>query len=55
MTSQTRQQMIKIRILSNTSRNKDNQSTKFGQLIKYKVENVFFHAENDGARPLFVF
>ena len=41
MTSQTWQQLIKIHILPNISRNKDTQTMKFGQLIKYSVGNIF--------------
>ena len=33
--------MIKIHILPNISRSKDNQATKFGQLIEYSVSNIF--------------
>ena len=41
MTSQTRQQIIIIHILSNISRSKGNQTIKFGQLIEYNMENIF--------------
>ena len=41
MTSQTGQQVITIHILTNISRSKDNQTIKFGQLIKYSVKNIF--------------
>ena len=37
MTSQTGQQIIAIHILSNISRSKGIQATKFGPLIKYNV------------------
>ena len=48
MTSQTEQQIIAIHILSDISTSKDNQSMKFGQLIKYSARKLFFknHAEN---------
>ena len=38
MTSQSGKQ---IRILTNISRNKDNQLMKFGQLIEYNVRKIF--------------
>ena len=38
MTSQPGQQTIAIHILPNISRSKDNQSMKFGQLIKYNMK-----------------
>ena len=41
ITSQTEQQIITIYILPNIWRTKDNQTMKFGQLIKYNVRNVF--------------
>ena len=41
MTPQTGQQIIAIQILFNISRSKDNQTMKFGQLIKYKVKKIF--------------
>ena len=34
-------QTIAIHILPNISRSKDNQTTKFGQSIEYKVINIF--------------
>ena len=40
MTSQPGQQTIKIHILPNISRRKDNKTIKFGQLIKYNKKNV---------------
>ena len=54
MTSQTRTQTITINILSDISKSKDNQTTKFGQL-----QEIFFfknNAENEAGRlvPLFV-
>ena len=42
MTSQTVQQIITIRILSNILRGKGNQAIKFSQLIEYKMRNIFF-------------
>ena len=42
MTSQTVQQIITIRILSNILRGKGNQTIKFSQLIEYKMRNIFF-------------
>ena len=41
MTSQTGQQIMSIHILPITSRNKGNQAMKFGQLIEYKMKNIF--------------
>ena len=32
---------IKIRILSNISRRKINQTIKYGQLIEYNIRNIF--------------
>ena len=40
--SQTRKQTITVHILTNISRNKDNQIMKFGQLIEYNVRNIIF-------------
>ena len=48
MSSQIEQQIIKIHILTNTSKSKGNQTVKFGQLIEYNI-NIFFlknHSEN---------
>ena len=42
MTSQTVQQIITIRILSNILRSKGNQTIEFSQLIEYKMRNIFF-------------
>ena len=41
MTSQPGKQTIVIDILSYISREKDNQTMKFGQLIDYNVRNIF--------------
>ena len=41
MTSQTGQQIIKIHILSNISRSKDNQAVKFDQLIEFNMRHIF--------------
>ena len=41
MSSQIEQQIIKIHILTNTSKSKGNQTMKFGQLIEYNI-NIFF-------------
>ena len=41
MTPQTRQQTITIHILLIISRSKGNQTMKFGQLIEYKMKNIF--------------
>ena len=48
MTSQTGQQIIKIHILPNISRNKGNQTMKFVQLKEYNMRNIFLliHAQN---------
>ena len=42
MTLHFGQQIITIHILSNISRSKDNHTMKFGQLIEYKMRNIFF-------------
>ena len=41
MTSQPASQTAAIHIFTNTSRTKDNQVMKFGQLIKYNMRNIF--------------
>ena len=41
MKSKTGKQTIKINILPNISRSKENQTMKLGQLIKYNVTNNF--------------
>ena len=41
MTSQRGKQTIAIPILPNISRNKGNQTSKFGQLIEYNTRNIF--------------
>ena len=41
MTSQPSQQTIVIYILPNISRSKGSQTMKFGQLIEYKMKNIF--------------
>ena len=42
MTSQTGKQIITIHILPNTSRSKDNEVMKFGQLIEhYLLQNTY--------------
>ena len=41
MTSQRWKQTISTYILPNISRNKDNQTMKFGQLIEYNMRNIF--------------
>ena len=40
MTPQTGEELI-IHILPNISRNKHNQTIKFGQLIEYNMRNIF--------------
>ena len=40
MTSQPGQQTIVIHVLPNISRNKGNQTMKFGQLIEYNMRNT---------------
>ena len=39
--SQSGQQIITIRILSNISRSKDNQTMKLGQIIEHNMINIF--------------
>ena len=41
MMSQSGQQIITIRILSNISRSKDNQTMKLGQIIEHNMINIF--------------
>ena len=41
ITSQTGKQIVRIHLLPNTSRSKDNQIIKFGQLIEYNTRNIF--------------
>ena len=41
MTSQSENQTIVIQVLPNISRNKDNQTMKFGQLIEHNMRNSF--------------
>ena len=41
MTSQPGYQTIAIHILTNVSRNKDNQAMKLGQLIEYNMRKIF--------------
>ena len=41
MTSQTGQQVITIHILPNISKNKEEETMTFGQLIEYNMRNVF--------------
>ena len=41
MTSQTGKQVITIHILPNISGNKGNHTLKFGQLVGYKITNIF--------------
>ena len=60
MTSQPGLQTIAIYILPNISQSKDNQTMKFGQLIKNNKRNIFLqnYAENETRRlfpDLFIF
>ena len=41
MTSQSGQQIITLHVLPNTSGSKGTQAMKFGQLVEYKVRNIF--------------
>ena len=50
--SQPGWQTIAIHILPNISRRKDNQTTKFGQLIQYNVTNIFFNTKNVLEKPV---
>ena len=50
ITPQPGKQIIAIKILPNTSRSKDNQTMKIGQLIEYSMRNIFlqkFYAKFD--------
>ena len=42
VTSRTGKQTIVINILPDISKNKSNQTKKFGRLIEYSVRNLFF-------------
>ena len=60
MTSQTGPQITIIHILSNTSRSKGNQTTKFGHLIEYDMRNSFLekpytkYAGEASRRPFYI-
>ena len=41
MTSKTKQEIIAIHILTNIPWSKDKQTMKFGELIEYKMRNIF--------------
>ena len=41
MTTQSGKQIIAIHILSNISRRKDNQTSKFGQLMEHNMRKIF--------------
>ena len=41
MASQARKQTISMHLLLNIARSKDKQTMKFGQLIEYKMRNIF--------------
>ena len=41
MTSQTKQQIITLHLLSHISRSKGNQTIKFDLLIEYDMRNIF--------------
>ena len=41
MTSQTGEQIIKLHIVSNISRNNDNYALKFGRLIEHNMIYIF--------------
>ena len=41
MTSQSGKQVIAIHLLPNILRSKDNETMKFGELIKYNLRNIF--------------
>ena len=60
MTSQTGPQITIIHILSNTSRSKGNQTTKFGHLREYDMRNSFLekpytkYAGEASRRPFYI-
>ena len=60
MMSQTRTQTITINIFANISIRKDNQTMKFGQLIKYNVKSIFLqkscrkHGKETSSRQVLV-
>ena len=41
MTSQPGKQTIAVNILSNIWRSKEDQTMEFGQLVEYKMKNIF--------------
>ena len=47
MTSQTGQQILKMHILPNISRSKENQAMKFDQLKKCSMRNIFLQKSNE--------
>ena len=59
MTSQPRQQTIAVRLLPNISRNKSDQTMKFGQAIDHNKWNIFIQKLcrkwGKETRPLFIF
>ena len=42
MTSENGTQKVKINVLPDISKSKDNQTMKFGQLKEYSMKNIFF-------------
>ena len=52
MNLKSEKQTVAIHILSNISKRKGNQTTKFGQLIQYKVGDFFIknHADREAVR-----
>ena len=55
MTSQTGKQTITLHILSNISRNKGNQTMKFGKLLENNVKNHAVNVAGRLAPNLFLF
>ena len=47
MTSQTGQQILKMHILPNISRSKENQAMKFDQLKKCSLRNIFLQKSSE--------
>ena len=54
MTSKTGQEIVTIHILLNISRSTVNQKRKLGQLIEYKIRNIFLknHIQNMVKKPV---
>ena len=52
MASQPGEQTIAVHILPNTSRSKDNQTIKFGQIVEYTMRKTFFEKHTCGGETI---